>query len=214
MLTASVDSTTPSIHQLRIDSTRLQQQLAFIIEIDQLKSVLRRTRLVNGERRENSAEHSWHLALMAMILAEHANEQIDLVRVTKMVLIHDIVEVDAGDTYSYDEIGALDKAEREQRAADRIFGLLPADQEADLWALWDEFEARATPESRFANALDRLMPMLHNYLNRGGNWQEYSITQSQVRTRNGPIQEGSQALWQIAAQIIEQGLAQGYLREG
>ncbi len=150
---------------------RLAQQMAFIIEIDRLKTVLRRTLIADGSRHENSAEHSWHLALAAMVLAEHSDEPVALLRVLQMLLVHDIVEIDAGDTFYYDDAGRQDKAEREQRAADHLFGLLPDDQAAELHALWTEFEARQTAEARFANALDRLMPLIHNTLNDGHTWR-------------------------------------------
>lgn len=140
--------------------TRLDQQLAFILEIDKLKEVLRQTRLITGERRENSAEHSWHIALLAILLAEYANTPVDVLRVVKMLLIHDIVEIDAGDTFAYSAVPKAEQALREQLAAQRIFGLLPPDQEEEFVALWEEFEAGATPEAQFAHALDRFMPFL------------------------------------------------------
>ncbi|HEX5324571.1 MAG TPA: HD domain-containing protein, partial [Capsulimonadaceae bacterium] len=145
-----------------MDNERLSQQIAFIIETDKLKDILRRTYIMSGDRLENSAEHSWQLALMATLLAEHSNEPIDVAHVVKMVLVHDLVEIDAGDTYCYDVVAEQDKVEREERAADRIFGLLPADQGKQIRLLWEEFEARETPEARFAAAIDRLMPMLLN----------------------------------------------------
>src|SRR5690606_13001631 len=145
-----------------MSADRLQAQLAFLLEIDRLKRILRRTSLVGGDRRENSAEHSWHLAVMAMILAEHANEPVDALHVLKMLLVHDIVEIDAGDTFAYDVQANQDKEAREQAAAERIFGLLPADQRDEIRAMWEEFDARVTPEARFANAMDRLMPALQN----------------------------------------------------
>ncbi|MCG8349631.1 MAG: HD domain-containing protein [Chloroflexales bacterium] len=191
--------------------TRLRQQIDFIIEIDKLKSVMRRTYLADGSRRENSAEHSWQLAMMAVVLAEHANVPIDLLRVIKMVLVHDIVEIDAGDTYIYDTQGALDKAQREQQAADRIFALLPAEQARELHSLWEEFEARETPDARFAAAMDRLMPLLHNYVTAGRSWQEHGITSNQVLTNNARIDEGSETLWELAASLIADSVAKGYL---
>lgn len=191
---------------------RLHRQLDFIIEIDKLKGILRRTHPMGAARYENSAEHSWQLALMALTLAEHANETVDVVHVMRMLLIHDIVEIDAGDTFCYDEDGHLDKAERETRAATRIFGLLPVDQGAELRALWDEFEERRTPEAQFANALDRLMPVLHNIYNGGGSWTENDIERSQVMARCRPICDGSEALWRVAESIIDLGVEKGYLR--
>jgi len=194
-------------------SERLGQQLAFILEIDNLKHILRQTQLIADQRNENSAEHSWHLAMMAMVLGEHANEPVDVGTVIKMVLIHDIVEIDAGDTFLYDTVGAQDKAEREQRAADRIFGLLPADQAAELRKLWDAFEAQATPEARFATALDRLMPLLHNYHTSGGSWQQHGITADKVLARNPLIAGGSEALAALGRQVVAEAVAQGLLAE-
>lgn len=190
---------------------RLTQQIGFLIEIDRLKSVIRRTYLANGTRHENSAEHSWHLAMMAMVLSEHANEKVELLRVLKMLLIHDIVEIDAGDTFIYDKVGALDKEEREQKAAERIFGLLPEEQTRELRDLWDEFEAGDTPEARFAKSLDRLMPLLHNYEIKGGSWQEHGIKSHQVLALNAHIGDGSETLAQLAFSVIEDSVAKGYL---
>ena len=184
-----------------VDMDRLAKQLQFILEIDKLKSVYRRTYLIDGERHENSAEHSWHLALLALVLAEHANEALDIPKVVKMVLIHDIVEIDAGDTYIYDAQG--DKAERERTAADRIFGLLPSDQEREFRGLWNEFESGATPEARFASALDRFVPQLHNYHTRGRSWKEHGITAQRVLARNVEISHGSVTLWEWTQTLIE-----------
>jgi putative hydrolase of HD superfamily len=192
-------------------SPRLAQQLAFIIEVDRLKSVMRRSRLISDERYENSAEHSWHLALMVLILAEYANEPVDLLRTIKMVLIHDIVEIDAGDTFAYDAVGALDKEAREQEAAARLFGLLPEDQAAELHELWQEFEARQTPEARMANAVDRMMPLMHNYFTRGGSWQRHEVTRPQVINRVGSIDDGSQELWRVAEALIDAAVDEGIL---
>ena len=190
---------------------RLANQLLFILEIDRLKSVYRRTYLVDGTRSENSAEHSWHLALMAMVLAEHANKPLDVGKVIRMVLIHDIVEIDAGDTYIYDEQG--DKAEREQQAATRIFGLLPPDQEREFRELWEEFEGGETPEARFASALDRFMPQLHNYHTQGRSWKEHGITAERVLSRNVEIAGGSVTLWEFTQTLIEQAVAEGLFPE-
>src|SRR2546430_2109734 len=172
-----------------MDSDRFEKQLQFILEIDKLKTISRRTYLLNAERLENTAEHSWHLAMLAMLLAEHANEPVNVSRVIRMVLVHDIVEIDAGDTYYYDPVGALDKADRESRAADRLFGLLPADQGKELRDLWEEFEACRTPDARFAAALDRFMPQLHNYHTRGKSWSEHGVTADRVLERNACIAE-------------------------
>jgi putative hydrolase of HD superfamily len=194
-----------------VDNERLRQQIEFIIEIDKLKDVLRRTYVMSGERLENSAEHSWQLALMAMLLSEHSNEPIDVCHVVKMVLVHDLVEIDAGDTYCYDAAAEKDKVEREERAADRIFGLLPPDQGQEIRLLWEEFEARESPEARFGAAIDRLMPMLLNYHTQGKSWKEHGIRQSQARARNAHIVDGSRPLWEAAQELIEDAVAQGYL---
>lgn len=194
-----------------MDDDRLQRQLRFILEIDRLKAVVRQSYLVGAERRENSAEHSWHVAVMAMVLAEHANARVDVGRVVTMLLVHDVVEVDAGDTYVYDPAGAADKAERERRAAARLFGLLPPDQGAELRALWQEFEAAESADARFAAALDRLMPVLHNVHTGGRSWREHGITADQVIGRNRGIAEGSEALWRHARAMIEAAVAEGKL---
>jgi putative hydrolase of HD superfamily len=196
-----------------MNDERLSRQLDFLIEIDRLKQVLRRSPLVDGSRVENSAEHSWHLAMMALVLAEYSNEPVDVNRVVKMVLVHDIVEIDAGDTYAYDTNGNQDKVERELRAADRLFGLLPADQTRELRDLWDEFEARRTAEARFANALDRLMPLLHNYLNEGRVWQANHVTADQIRRRMAPVAEGSAMLDNVVETVLIRSLDRGYLGE-
>ena len=192
-------------------SLRLDQQIGFILELDTLKSVLRRSYLLNNTRRENSAEHSWHLSAMALVLAEHANVDIDQFRVLKMLLVHDIVEIDSGDTYIYDTAGNDTKAVREQEAAQRIFGLLPDDQKLELTRLWQEFEARETPEAKFAAALDRLMPLLHNYHTEGRSWREHGITKQQVLNLNRHIADGSQSLWEYAESLIDDAAAKGYL---
>ena len=190
---------------------RLEKQLRFILEIDRLKSIYRRTYLVDGTRNENSAEHSWHLALLALTLAEHANEPLDVAKVVRMVLIHDIVEIDAGDTYIYDAQG--DKVEKERRAADRIFGLLPEDQATEFRELWSEFESAQTPEAQFANALDRFIPQLHNYHTQGRSWKEHGITAERVLTRNAEMSEGSVTLWEWTQTLIERADREGLFPE-
>lgn len=192
-------------------STRLQQQLAFVREVDGLKHVLRRTWLLDGSRLENDAEHSWHLALMAFLLPEYAAEEIDVLRVMKMVVIHDLVEIDAGDTYAYDSTGRVAQAERERRAADRLFALLPADQGRQVRALWEEFEARETAEARYAAALDCFQPMMHNYFTEGRAWLQHGITADQVMARCRPIADGAPGLWQYAQQLIADAVTRGYL---
>ena len=192
---------------------RLERQLQFIVEIDKLKSVYRRTYLIDGERNENTAEHSWHLAILAMILSEHANEPVNVERVVKMVLVHDIVEVDAGDTYIYDTQGALDKAERERAAADRIFGLLPEEQGDEFRKLWEEFESVATADARFAAALDRFIPQLHNYHTQGRSWKEHGISADRVLARNITIADGSKTLWECTQALIKRAVDEGLLQE-
>lgn len=174
---------------------RLQDQLRFIVEVDKLKSVSRRTWLIDGSRRENSAEHSWHLGLMAVLLAEYAPSGTDIARTMKLVLAHDLVEIDAGDTFAYDVAGNADRLERERAAADRIFRLLPADQAGEVRALWDEFEAGATPEARFALALDRLQPLLQNVAANGGAWRSHGVSHERVLERMRPIRDVSAELW-------------------
>ena len=190
---------------------RMAQQLRFILEADRLKSVQRRSYLADASRLENAAEHSWHLALMVLVLAEHANEEVSPLRVLQMVLVHDLVEIDAGDTYIYDDAGQLGKAEREELAAERIYGLLPADQAEALYELWREFEARESADARFANALDRLMPLLHNYHSGGRAWLEHGIRGEQVRQRLACIGDGAAGLWAYAQTVIEAAESEGLL---
>ena len=190
---------------------RLEAQIRFILEIDKLKTVLRRTWILDRSRRENSAEHSWHLAVMAVLLAEYGPAGLDLQRVLKMVLIHDLVEIDAGDTFCYDPTALLDQADRERRAADRLFALLPADLAAELRGLWDEFDLRASREARFAAALDRLQPVLHNYTTEGGTWREHRVTRDQVVARNQPMSEGAPELWDYAKSLIDDAVARGLI---
>jgi putative hydrolase of HD superfamily len=193
---------------------RLTQQMVFLLEIDKLKNVYRQTKVTGEDRHENDAEHSWHLAMMAFILYEHTNEKdVDLLRVIKMVLIHDIVEIDAGDTFAYDEKGYEDKEEREQKAANRIFNLLPEDIANELFDLWEEFETRQTKEAKFAAALDRLNPLLLNYHTGGHTWKKHGVKSDKVLTRNRPIEEGSQALWGYAEELIKTAIKEGLLKE-
>jgi putative hydrolase of HD superfamily len=194
-------------------SDRLTDQLRFIVEVDRLKNILRQTSIMDGSRRENSAEHSWHLALMAVVLAEHAGEEVDVLRVVKMLLVHDIVEIDAGDTFCYDAAANEDKADRETRAAQRLFGLLPEGQGAELRALWEEFEAGETPDARYANALDRMQPLLCNYHTEGGTWRQHGITRGQVLGRMRPIEMGAPALWPFVLQVLDDVCEAGYVRD-
>jgi len=198
-----------------IDTTdRLRRQLALIIEADRLKLVLRRTLISDASRHENSAEHSWQLALAAMTLAEHAAEDVDIARVMRMVIVHDLVEIDAGDTFAYDAGANLGRVEREMRAADRLFGLLPGGQGAEMRALWEEFEEGRTATSRFAIALDRLLPLMLNDCTDGGSWRAHGVTRSQVLRRMAPIEEAIPALWPLVLEIVERNCALGRIGAG
>jgi putative hydrolase of HD superfamily len=197
-----------------MDAARLEKQMEFIVEIDKVKQILRQTHVITGDRQENDAEHSWHLAVMAILLAEYAEgASVDILEVLKMVLVHDLVEIDAGDTYCYDDEAARGKLERETQAADRIFGLLPDDQGRELRALWDEFEGMATPESRFANALDRLQPLLLNYHTNGRSWQEHGVTSDRVVTRARPVADTMPGIWEFAARLIRDAVEKGILQK-
>lgn len=193
---------------------RLAQQVAFLLEADRLKTIIRQTPLIDNSRRENSAEHSWHLALAALVLAEHAPETLDLKRVLEMVIVHDLVEIDAGDTFAYDPTGHLDKEAREQAAADRLFSLLPTDQANHLRASWEEFEARATIEARFANALDRFQALLQNMGAGGGSWRAHSVTRAQVMTRMAPIESTLPEVWPFILNVVERFCALGAIVDG
>lgn len=190
---------------------RLTQQIEFILEIDRLKTVLRQTLLTDGSRRENSAEHSWHIALMAIVLAEYAPAAADVLRAVKMLLIHDLVEIDAGDTFCYDVQGNQDKAEREIQAATRLFGLLPTEQGQELHQLWDEFEAQDSATAQFAAALDRIQPFLHNRQTQGGTWRIHHVTRAQVMKRMEPVVTGTPELWDFVQQAIEDCVKAGDL---
>ncbi len=192
---------------------RLEKQLALVIELDKLKSILRRTRVKSAEGRlENSGEHSWHVALMAILMEEHANAPVDICRVMKMLLIHDVVEIDAGDTFVYDTAASQEQAEIEIRAAERLFGMLPSDQEQELLALWHEFEAAQTDDAKYAKALDRLIPMLLNYHNNGQSWKEHGVSREQALTINKRIEFGSVTLWDKAKELIEEATEKGWLK--
>jgi putative hydrolase of HD superfamily len=193
--------------------TRLEQQMAFILEMDQEKEILRQTFLADGSRREGDAEHAWHLALMCLLLHEYANEPIDVLHTMSMVLIHDLIEIDAGDTYAYDEKGNETKRERELAAAERIFRILPEDQGVFLRGLWDEFEAGETPEARFANALDKVQPVLLNDASGGKAWVSHGVGRDQILARNAHTPEGSQVLWEYAREIIDKNVELGRIRE-
>ncbi|MCI0434061.1 MAG: HD domain-containing protein [Gemmatimonadetes bacterium] len=180
--------------------------------MDRLKQVLRRTWLTDSSRQENSAEHSWHVALIAHLLAEHAPDRPDVSRVIRMLLVHDIVEIDAGDTFAYDAEGHAGKAARERAAADRIFGLLPADQAAEWHQLWDEFEACETVEARYAHAIDRIQPLLQNVYTRGGAWRSHGVTREQIVQRMSPIEQTTPGLWPYVIHVIDEVWAHGWIR--
>ena len=192
---------------------RLRKQIDFIIEIDKLKEIYRQTYIIHSKRKENDAEHSWMIAVMALLLSEYAEKNIDIFRVVKMLLIHDLVEIDAGDTFIYDYKSNKDKLKREKAAADRIFNLLPSDQAEEVHSLWREFEARQSPEAKFAASLDRLQPLLHNYYIKGRSWKIHKIRSSQVIERNKHMKEGSSPLWNYAKELINESINRGYLHE-
>lgn len=188
---------------------RLNKQLEFILEADKLKNIYRQTYISDGSRKENDSEHSWHLALMCILLKEYANEEIDLLKTMTMVLIHDIVEIDAGDTYAYDNHGHATKRKREEAAADRLFSILPADQATDFRNIWEEFEAGETPEASFALALDKMQPLLLNDKTDGISWKEHGISREQIVKRNEPTTRGSRTLWERCIRIIDKNVSQG-----
>ena len=191
---------------------RLQKQLAFILEIDKEKNIFRQTHLSGHGRNENDAEHAWHMAIMAYLLQEYSNEKIDVARVMLMCLIHDVVEIDAGDTYAYDAEGLKTQKAREEAAKERLYSMLPEDQKADLVAIFDEFEERKTPEAKFARALDNLQPLLLNHSNDGGDWKNHDVTAEQVYGRQSRTREGSEKLFEVTDQILKENIAKGNLK--
>lgn len=196
-----------------MDQTRLDQQFAFIREIDQEKKIGRQTYLADGERKENDAEHAWHMAVMVLLLQEYANEEIDTLRTISMLLIHDLVEIYAGDTYAYDEEGKISQRKREEEAAERLFGILPEDQAQMMRALWEEFEAEESAEAKFARTMDHIQPLMLNDASGGKSWQEHGIHLSQVLNRNQKTAEGSVALWEYAReQFIQPNVEAGRLK--
>lgn len=192
---------------------RLKQQLEFALEIDKEKNIFRQTHLSGHGRNENDAEHAWHMAIMAYLLREYANEEVDISRVMIMCLIHDIVEIDAGDTYAYDAAGLATQKEREDAAKERIFSLLPEDQKQELITLFDEFEACESAESRFAHAMDNLQPLLLNNSNGGGDWKEHGVSARQVYGRQDKTRQGSEILYQVTDAIIQENIRKGNLPE-
>ena len=197
-----------------MDQERFRRQLDFILEIDKEKNIFRQTHLSNGGRREDDAEHAWHLAVMTFLLAEYSNQKIDVAKTMVMTLIHDIVEIDAGDTYAYDAEAKKTEKAREQAAADRIFGLLPEDQNRKLRQLWEEFNAYETAEAKFAHVMDKFQPMLLNNSNSGGDWREHGIRRSQTEKRNEKTPEGSAAIWDYMKKILDANVASGSLIDG
>jgi len=194
------------------DKKRLEKQLDFIREIDKEKQIFRQTYLADGKRKENDAEHAWHMAIMTFLLSEYANEEIDLLKTIRMILIHDVVEIDAGDTYAYDEVAKATQAEREAKAALRLFGLLPEDQAKELLALWEEFEAGESKEARFARAMDNLQPMLLNDASGGKAWEEHQVVLSKILKRNETTPKGSETLWEYGLEhLIKKNVKAGHI---
>lgn len=191
---------------------RMKKQMAFALEIDKVKNIFRQTHLSLRGRNENDAEHSWHMAVMAYLLKEYANEEVDIAKVMLMCLIHDIVEIDAGDTYAYDEEGLKTQKAREDAAKERIFSILPEEQKAEFTALFDEFEAYETAESRFVHAMDNLQPLMLNNSNNGSDWREHEVTAEQVYTRQRKTKLGSEKLFEITDAIIQDNIRKGNLK--
>ena len=193
---------------------RLKKQMEFIIEVDKAKKIIRQTYLADASRKEDDAEHSWHLALMAVLLKEYANEEVDLAKVVPMVLIHDLVEIDARDTYAYDEAGEATNRVRETKAADRIFGLLPEDQGSWFRTLWEEFEAYETAEAKFAHVLDNCQPLLLNDASDGRSWAEHGVKKSQIYKRNEHTGEGSREIWEYMKELVDKHIRLGHVIDG
>lgn len=197
-----------------MEKSRFKKQLEFLIKADKLKNVLRQTAVVDESRQETVAEHSWHFALTAATLLEYSNfPKIDMLKVLKMALVHDLVEVYAGDTFAYDEAGYADKEEREKEAADRIFGLLPEEQSAEFRGLWEEFEAMETPEAVYAAAVDRLQPFINNYMTRGHTWRLHKVTSDKVYRRMEVVKQAMPELWGFVDEVIRDSIKKGYIKE-
>lgn len=194
------------------DRERLEKQLAFIREIDKEKQIFRQTYISDSTRKENDAEHAWHMAIMAFLLGEYSNEEVDLLKTIRMILVHDVVEIDAGDTYAYDEVGKTTQRQREEKAAERLFGLLPEDQAKDMRALWEEFEAGETKEAKFARAMDNLQPILLNDATDGKAWEEHQVAVSKILKRNERTPRGSEVLWEYAKEnFVEKNVRLGHV---
>ena len=196
-----------------MDQERFLKQLDFCLELDKEKNIFRQTHLSGHGRQENDAEHAWHMAIMAYLLREYANEEIDIARTMLMILIHDVVEIDAGDTYAYDTEALKNQKEREEKAAERLFGMLPREQGAELRALFEEFEEGETAEARFARAMDNFQPLLLNHSNNGGDWREHGVTRSQVMGRQNGTRPGSEELWQYTKELIDAHVARGDIKD-
>ncbi|WP_316743090.1 HD domain-containing protein [Pedobacter antarcticus] len=196
-----------------MDTNDLLQQVAFIKEIDKLKYIQRRTKLFNSDRHENDAEHSWHLAVMTLVLAGHSDKQIDVLKVLKMVLIHDLVEIDAGDTFIYDSSKNHTNTDEERLAANRIFGLLPETQAQEFIAIWEEFEEGSTAEAKFAKTMDRFEPLLQNSSNNGGTWAEFNVDYHTVYNKKKAIKNGSASIWNYAKRVLDESVESGILRK-
>ena len=193
-----------------MEKNRLEKQMEFCLELDKEKFIKRQTYLSDGVRKENDAEHAWHMAVMTLLLGEYANEEIDMLKTISMILIHDVVEIDAGDTFAYDDVGKESQEEREKAAADRLFGMLPEDQGKKFRALWDEFEARETKEAKFARVMDNIQPLMLNASTKGKSWLEHAVKLSQILERNKYMTEGSETLWEYAKEnIIRPKLEEG-----
>ena len=192
---------------------RLKQQMDFLLEVDKEKNIFRQTHLSGGGRAENDAEHAWHMALMIYLLREYANQDFDPLKAIVMALIHDVVEIDAGDTYAYDDAGLATQQEREAKAAQRIFGLLPQDQRDEMLALFREFEDYETPEARFAHVLDNLQPLMLNHANNGGDWRAHQVKKSQIYKRNAKTAAGSQTLWAYMEDMVAENVKKGNIRD-
>ena len=197
-----------------MDKERLKKQFAFFQEIDKEKEIFRQTYLADASRKENDAEHAWHMAIMTVLLSEYANEEIDVLKTVTMLLIHDIVEIDAGDTYAYDPEGKKTQKERERKAADRIFHLLPDDQADKMYELWEEFEAQQTPEAKFARTMDNIQPMMLNDASNGLSWDEHQVKLSQILKRNERTAKGSEQIWEYAKEeFLQKNIQAGHIIE-
>ncbi len=196
-----------------MDKERFQKQIDFILEADKEKNIFRQTHLSGHVRRENDAEHAWHMAIMIYLLKEYANEKIDIAKAMMMALIHDIVEIDAGDTYAYDTVGLETQKDREEKAAERIFGMLPEDQKTELKSLFEEFEAYETPEAKFARAMDNFQPLLLNDSNDGGDWKEHGVCRSQIMGRHKKTRLGSAEIGQYSEELIMENVKKGNIRD-